>query len=44
MWLALTQNRFDMASLMVLLGAPLHSSPNLLYSNLGATAFDHPNG
>lgn len=40
MWLALTQNRFDMASLMVLLGAPLHSSPNLLYSNLGATAFD----
>ena len=39
-WLALVQNRFDMASVMILLGGPLHSSPNLLYSNLGAKAFD----
>ena len=39
-WLALVQDRFDMASLMILLGAPLHSSPNLLYASLGSRAFN----
>ena len=39
-WLAMVEDRFDLASEMARLGAPLHSSPNLLYSDLTAPAFD----
>ena len=39
-WLAMVEDRFDLASEMALLGAPLHSSPNLLYSDLTAPAFN----
>jgi hypothetical protein len=39
-WLAMVEDRFDLASEMALLGASLHSSPNLLYSDLTARAFN----
>jgi len=39
-WLAMVEDRFDLASEVALLGAPLHFSPNLLYSDLTAPAFN----
>jgi len=40
MWIALEHDNLSAAQAMVLAGCPLKSTPNLLYSDLSATAYD----